>query len=133
MKQGEIWMADLSPNLGTEKCGVETEIGKTRPFLVISPNLMREPILVAPISSTHPGRKNFRHAINHNDVQGLLLLDQIRAVDPERFKMEVGTLPPIKLNNVLRYIQKVFEPGSKKAVSSASKKAAKTTSTKTSS
>jgi len=70
---------------------VSSEIQKTRPCIVISPNEMNvlKTIIVAPMTS-----KGFdfifRPKINFENKDGLVLLDQIRTVDKTRIIKNIG-------------------------------------------
>ncbi|BBN60277.1 type II toxin-antitoxin system PemK/MazF family toxin [Hydrogenovibrio marinus] len=86
MKRFEVWLINLDPTVGRE-------INKTRPCLVISPNEMAalSTVLVAPMTSQgfeFPSRINCVFA----GKNGLVLLDQIRAVDKRRFVKKLGKL-----------------------------------------
>ena len=75
MKAGEIWLAQLDPALGSE-------IKKTRPCVVISPDDMNahlRTVIVAPMTTgSRPAR--FRVALRFQGKQGLIVLDQIRTL-----------------------------------------------------
>lgn len=86
MKRFEVWLINLDPTIGRE-------INKTRPCLVISPNEMGalSTVLVAPMTSQgfeFPTRIN----CEFSGKNGLVLLDQIRAVDKSRFVKKLGKL-----------------------------------------
>ena len=76
MKRGEIWLVALDPTVGTE-------IQKTRPCLIVSPDEMNSVLrrtVVAPLTSgSHPAP--FRVPVTFRDIEGFVLLDQIRAAD----------------------------------------------------
>ena len=82
----EVWLVSLNPTQGKE-------INKTRPCAIISPNEMSalSTVLVAPMTS-----KGFdfpcRVECDFKGKQGLILLDQIRAVDKTRLIKKLGTL-----------------------------------------
>lgn len=82
----EIWLVGLNPTKGKE-------INKTRPCIIISPNEMSalSTVLVAPMTS-----KGFdfpcRVECGFKGKTGLILLDQIRAVDKTRLIKKLGTL-----------------------------------------
>ena len=71
MKAGDIWLAQLDPTVGSE-------IQKTRPCVVISPDDMNahlRTVIVAPMTTgSRPAR--FRIALTFQGKQGLILLDQ---------------------------------------------------------
>jgi mRNA interferase MazF len=82
----EVWLVDLNPTQGSE-------INKVRPCVVVSPDDLSplSTLLVAPMTS-----KGFdfpcRVACTFMDQTGLILLDQIRAVDKVRLRKKLGVL-----------------------------------------
>ena len=82
----DIYLVKLNPTVGSE-------IQKTRPCVVISPDEMNilKTVIIAPLTS-----KGFdfifRPKINFQEKDGLILLDQIRAVDKSRLIKKIGTL-----------------------------------------
>lgn len=103
IKRFDIWLVTLDPTLGSE-------IQKTRPCLIISPdemNLLRT-VIVAPLTS-----KGFdfpmRVKINFDNKDGLLLLDQIRSVDKQRLIKKVGTIEPQIAQDICLILQEIFE------------------------
>ena len=103
MTRGEIWLVNLDPTVGSE-------IRKTRPCVVVSPPEMHDhlrTVLVAPMTTA--GREApFRIGITHVGRKGLILLDQVRAVDKLRLTKKVGTVSPKTLTSTLRTLQEVF-------------------------
>ena len=101
--RGDIWMINLDPTVGSE-------IRKRRPCAVISPPEMHDhlrTVLVAPMttkSKAAPYRINATHA----GKKGLILLDQIRAVDKSRLVKKLGALSPKTLETTLATLQEVF-------------------------
>jgi mRNA interferase MazF len=95
IKQYEIWIADLNPQIGTEP-------GKTRPVLVIQTNLLNQiphpSTIICPITTNvkldsdilrihlKKGEANL-----HQDCD--VMIDQIRAIDNNRLIKKVGDLP----------------------------------------
>lgn len=95
IKQFEIWIADLNPQIGTEP-------GKMRPVLVVQTNLLNKvshpSTLICPITT---------HVVMESDIlrvhlkKGVanvhdacdILIDQIRAIDNKRLIRKVGLLP----------------------------------------
>ena len=92
MKTGDIWLAQLDPTVGSE-------IQKTRPCVVISPDDMNahlRTVIVAPMTTgSRPAR--FRIALTFQGKQGLILLDQIRTLDRARLVKRLGALRPATL------------------------------------
>ena len=100
LKQYQIVLVNLDPTIGSE-------MKKTRPCVVISPNEMNkylQTIVVAPMTSglkTYPTRVE----INHDKKKGWIVLDQIRTVDRQRIIKVLGNLTEkenAKVKEVLR-------------------------------
>ena len=101
--RGDIWMVNLDPTVGSE-------IRKRRPCAVISPPEMHDhlrTVLVAPMT-TKSKAVPFRIAATHGGKKGLILLDQIRAVDKSRLVKKLGALSPKTLETTLATLQEVF-------------------------
>ncbi|RXP51954.1 type II toxin-antitoxin system PemK/MazF family toxin [Lutibacter sp. HS1-25] len=100
LKQYEIVLVNLDPTVGSE-------INKTRPCVLISPNEMNKhlkTIIVAPMTTAS---KNYptRIEIKHNDIIGWIVVDQIRTIDKKRVLKVLGrmTKPEIKeLKSIIR-------------------------------
>ncbi len=105
MKAGEIWLAQLDPTVGGE-------IQKTRPCVVISPDEMNahlRTVIVAPMTTgARPTR--FRISISFQGKEGLILLDQLRALDRVRLIRRLGSLRPLTLAKTRKTLQEMFEP-----------------------
>jgi mRNA interferase MazF len=103
VKRDEIWLVNLDHIVGRE-------IKKTRPCVVISPPEMHDYLrtaIVAPMTTgSHPAP--FRIAIRHGGKDGLILLDQIRAVDKTRLVKRAGTIGPAALGATLAALAEVF-------------------------
>ena len=101
--RGDVWLVALDPTMGSE-------IQKTRPCVVISPAEMHDhlrTVLVAPMTSK--GRAApFRIPVTFKRKQGLILLDQIRAVDKVRLVKKEGAVADKTLLDTLRTLQEVF-------------------------
>lgn len=103
MIRGEIWLVNLDPPMGSE-------IRKTRPCLVVSPAEMHDhlrTVIVAPMSTKSRGAP-FRIAVAHGGKKGLILLDQVRAVDKVRLVRKLGAVLPKTLTATLSALQEVF-------------------------
>lgn len=105
MKAGDIWLAQLDPAVGSE-------IQKTRPCVVISPDEMNahlRTVIVAPMTTgSRPAR--FRIALTFQGRQGLILLDQARTLDRARLVKRLGALRPVTLAATLHTLQSMFAP-----------------------
>ena len=103
MKAGDIWLAQLDPTVGSE-------IQKTRPCVVISPDDMNahlRTVIVAPMTTgSWPAR--FRIEVTFKGKQGLILLDQIRTLDSARLVKRLGALRPATLAATLQILQAMF-------------------------
>lgn len=96
VKQFEIWIADLNPQIGTEP-------GKTRPVLVVQTNLLNKiphsSTIICPITTNVEKEAELLRvhlkkgmANLHEDCD--IIIDQIRAIDNKRLTKKVGVLPP---------------------------------------
>jgi mRNA interferase MazF len=103
MKAGDIWLAQLDPTVGSE-------VQKTRPCVVISPddmNVHLRTVIVAPMTTgSRPAR--FRIALTFQGKQGLILLDQVRTLDRARMIKRLGALRPVTLAATLQTLQAMF-------------------------
>ena len=87
INQYEIVLVNLDPTLGSE-------IQKTRPCVVISPDEMNHnlrAIVIAPMTSTS---KPYPTCIKvkHNNQTGWVVIDQIRTIDKVRIVKKLGQL-----------------------------------------
>ena len=83
----EVWLVSLDPTVGSE-------IAKTRPCVVVSPdaaNKFLRTVLVAPLTHT-PKRYPTRVDSLFQQQSGQVALDQLRAVDTVRLVKQLGTL-----------------------------------------
>ncbi len=79
LKQYSIVLVNLDPTIGSE-------ITKTRPCVIISPNEMNKylnTIVLAPMT-TNLKKYPTRVSVNHNGKKGMIAIDQIRTVDKTR-------------------------------------------------
>ncbi len=101
--RGEIWLVNLDPTVGSE-------IRKSRPCVVISPAEMHNHLrtaIVAPMT-TKSRTAPYRIAVTHAGKKGLILLDQIRALDKRRLVKKMGAVSPKTLATALDTLQEVF-------------------------
>jgi mRNA interferase MazF len=103
VKRGEIWLVNLDPTVGSE-------IQKTRPCVVISPPEMHDYLRTAIIAPMTTGNRPapFRIAVRHGGKQGLILLDQIRAIDKARLVKRAGAIAPPALSATLAALGEIF-------------------------
>ena len=103
VRRGEVWLADLDPTIGAE-------IKKTRPCVLISPPEMHDhlrTVLIAPMT-TGNREAPFRVPASHAGKKGLILLDQIRAIDKSRLIKRLGVLAPETLAATLDALRAIF-------------------------
>jgi mRNA interferase MazF len=100
----EVWMINLDPTQGSE-------INKTRPCLVISPDEVNHnlnTVIVAALTST---RKPYPSRVNcvFEGKPGQVALDQIRSVDKTRFLRKLGVLEDTTCQQVCLVLQELFQ------------------------
>ena len=101
--RGDIWLVNLDPTVGSE-------IRKSRPCVVISPPEMHDhlrTLLVAPMT-TKGFAAPFRVPVTHGGKKGLILLDQMRAIDKARLIRKSGKVSPKTLASTLSVLREVF-------------------------
>jgi mRNA interferase MazF len=102
-RRDEVWLITLNPTRGSE-------IKKTRPCLVVSPDEMNEPlrtVIVAPMTTTkrtYPTRVN----LTFRNKTGQIALDQLRAVDRERLVRKLGTVSGTTASDVSGVLVEMF-------------------------
>ncbi|WP_375382803.1 type II toxin-antitoxin system PemK/MazF family toxin [uncultured Sphingomonas sp.] len=103
MKRGDIWLCMLDPTVGSE-------IRKTRPCLIVSPDLLNgrlHTVIVAPLTSGgRPSR--FRVAVTFQNVLGLILPDQLRTLDKARLVKRLGRVDAEVLDGTLAVLGEMF-------------------------
>ena len=98
----DIWLVQLDPTQGSE-------IKKTRPCVVISPDEMAalKTVIVAPMTS-----KGFsfptRIPCTFQGKNGLVLLDQMRAVDKSRLIQKAGVMAQTVQLEIISCLQELF-------------------------
>ena len=103
LNQYQIVLVNLDPTQGSE-------IKKTRPCLVISPNEMNkylQTIVVAPMttsSRTYPTRIE----VKLNKTKGWVVLDQIRCVDRTRIVKAYDSLTEKEITKVKAVMQETY-------------------------
>lgn len=101
----EVHLVVLDPTIGSE-------IKKTRPCLVVSPDEMNHHIgtvIVAPMTTRgrpYPTRVSCRF----KGRTGQIVLDQLRTVDSSRLVKRLGRIGPRAATEVLRILGEMFAP-----------------------
>jgi mRNA interferase MazF len=103
VKQYQIVLVNLDPTLGSE-------IQKTRPCVIVSPNEINDhlrTVVIAPMTST--SRKYpTRVRVKHNSQEGWFVIDQIRTIDKIRIVKKVGSLTEKEIRECKRVIRETF-------------------------
>ena len=87
LKQYQIVLVNLDPTIGSE-------MKKTRPCVIISPDEMNkylQTIVIAPMTSSSKSYPT-RVEVKHNKTRGWVVLDQIRTIDRKRVVKIFGSL-----------------------------------------
>src|SRR5215210_920360 len=102
-KRFDVYLVNLDPTIGSE-------IKKTRPCLIISPDEMNHyinTVIVAPMSTK--GREYpTRVACKFQGKQGQVVLDQIRTVDKARLARRLGRIDAQAQTKVLSVLGEMF-------------------------
>lgn len=103
MKRGEVWLAALDPTIGSE-------IQKTRPCLVVSPDEMNAHLRTAIVAPMTTGSRPapFRVAVTFKGKSGLILPDQMRTIDKARLVKRLGRVDAATLRAVLVVLGEMF-------------------------
>lgn len=103
IKRFGVYLVRLDPTVGSE-------ISKTRPGVIISPDEMNQRIrtvIIAPMTTAgkgYPTRVPCRFAGKPGEV----VLDQIRTVDKSRLAKSLGSLDAATSAEVTRVLQRMF-------------------------
>ena len=104
-RRSEIYWVALDPT-------VATEIQKTRPCVVVSPdelNARLDRVIIAPITSTiRPFR--FRVTASVAGRPASVVLDQLRTVDSTRLGKRIGKVDARTMGDILNTLQAMFAP-----------------------
>ncbi len=101
----DVYLVNLDPTIGSE-------IHKTRPCLVVSPDEINHnlhTVLIAPMTTkgrTYPTRVSCRF----KKKNGQVVLDRLRAVDQTRLIKRLGRLDSQTSADVLDVLQQMFAP-----------------------
>jgi mRNA interferase MazF len=111
IKQFEIWIADLNPQIGTEP-------GKTRPVLVIQTDLLNKiphpSTIVCPLTTRVQKnaeilRVNLPKGTANLHQECDIMIDQVRAIDNKRLTKKIGLLPDELIESVKENIQIILD------------------------
>ena len=103
LKQYQVVLVNLDSTIGSE-------MKKTRPFVIISPDEMNQylqSIIVAPMTSNSKPYPS-RVAIQSKKGKGYLVLDQIRTIDRNRIVKIFNSLSQKEINQTKQVIQEML-------------------------
>ena len=103
VKRFDVYLLNLVPTVGSE-------IQKTRPCLVISPDEMNgniRTVIVAPMTTAGKDYPT-RVSCKFRKKQGQIVLDQIRTIDKSRFIRKLGTVDSKTQLGVISVLQRMF-------------------------
>jgi mRNA interferase MazF len=103
IKQYQIVLVNFDPTIGSE-------IKKTRPCVVISPDEMNkylQTIVIAPMTTIS---KNYttRVRINYKDKTGWIIVDQIRTIDKKRIVKELGRMDKLEIKGLKSVLKETY-------------------------
>ncbi len=103
LKQYQIVLVNLDPTVGSE-------IKKTRPCVIISPNEMNKylnTLIIAPMTSQSK-KYPTRIEVKHDRKKGWIVLDQIRTIDKQRVYKALDSLTPREVEKVKMTIKELL-------------------------
>ena len=104
-RRGAIYWVNLDPTRGSE-------IRKTRPCVVVSPDELNAHLRTAIIAPVTSGGRPYpwRVECGIQRKRGRIALDQLRTIDRERLVGYIGVLPERTLAAVLETLNEFFAP-----------------------
>jgi len=103
IKQYQIILVSLDPTIGSE-------IKKTRPCVVISPDEMNKylrTVIIAPMTTSSKDYPT-RIEIKLDNKTGWIVLDQIRTIDRQRIIKELGKLSRPEIKKIKDIFKETF-------------------------
>ena len=103
LKQYQIILVNLDPTIGSE-------MKKTRPCVIISPNEMNkylQTIVLAPMTSSSKAYPT-RIEVEHDKKQGWIVIDQIRTIDRQRVIKILGNLNEKEIGKVKNILRETY-------------------------
>ena len=106
IKRFDVFLVNLDPIIGSE-------IKKTRPAVIISPDSMNssrlKTVIIAPMTSTIKDNFPTRILTEFNDKKGQITLDQMRSIDRSRIVKKLGIIERVDQNKVLDILSIIFQ------------------------
>ena len=103
LRQYQIVLVNLDPTIGSE-------IKKTRPCVIVSPNEMNKhlrTVIIAPMTSQSKSYPT-RIKVKHNQKIGWVVIDQIRTIDKLRVIKIMDNLTEKEIDKVKLVIKETF-------------------------
>jgi mRNA interferase MazF len=103
LKQYQIVLVNLDPTVGSE-------IKKTRPCVIISPDEMNKflrTIIIAPMT-TSSKKYPTRIEVKHDKKIGWIVIDQIRTIDKQRIIKILGRLSQPEIKELKSVVKETF-------------------------
>ncbi|MCP0914627.1 MULTISPECIES: type II toxin-antitoxin system PemK/MazF family toxin [Legionella] len=106
IKRFDVFLVNLDPTIGSE-------ITKTRPAVIISPDSMNlsrlKTVIIAPMTSTIKDNFPTRILTEFKDKKGQIALDQLRSIDRTRILKKLGVIEKKDQNKVLDLLSIIFQ------------------------
>jgi mRNA interferase MazF len=111
LNQFDVWLADLSPRMGTEP-------GKTRPVVIIQTNLLNNinhpSTIICPITTNVTNNTAILRVHLQMGVAGVnensdIMVDQMRSIDNRRLIKKIGALHEPKISKLKECIKVVID------------------------
>jgi mRNA interferase MazF len=103
VKRFDVYLVNLDPTIGSE-------IKKTRPCLIISPDEMNRNIRTVIIAPMTSAQKEYptRVSCTFQKKKGQIVLDQLRTIDKARLIKKLGTIDSKDQLEVISILQQLF-------------------------
>ena len=106
IKRFDVFWVNLDPTVGSE-------IKKTRPAVIISPDSMNfsrlKAVIIAPMTSKIKDKIPTRIITEFQDKAGQIVLDQLRAIDRSRILQKLGFIDKKTQINLLNVLAILFQ------------------------
>ena len=111
IKQYEIWIADLNPQIGTEA-------GKPRPVVVLQTNLLNKvnhpSTIICPITTKIKKESDILRVYIQKGVANVhescdIMIDQVRTIDNKRLVKRIGKLSDELIEKIITNVKIVFD------------------------
>lgn len=106
IKRFDVFLVNLDPTVGSE-------IKKTRPAVIISPDSMNlsrlKTVIIAPMTSSIKDNFPTRIMTIFKDKQGQIAIDQLTAIDRSRIVQKLGSIQKETQPQVLSILEILFQ------------------------